>query len=105
MENLSRRSFLQKGSLAIGTAGVAAAAPGLLRPRRGAKAEGRAAEALASAAPRRSEAAVVENHHVETPIIARIRDVKTGEIDLFVGQRRVTIHDVETAGRLYRATR
>lgn len=104
MENLSRRSFLQKGSLVIGTAGVAAAAPSLLRSRRGAKPAGGAAEGPA-ATPARAEATAVGHGDVETPIVARVRDVRTGEIDLFVGQRRVTIRDTDTAARLYRATR
>ncbi len=105
MENMSRRSFMQKGSLVVGAAGVAAAAPGLLSKAREDKPAGRAAGSLAAAAPARSQAAVVEQRGADTPIVARVRDVRTGEIDIFVGQRRITIHDAETAGRLVDAAR
>jgi hypothetical protein len=38
-------------------------------------------------------------------LVAHIKNTKTGEISLFVGQREVTIHDRTIAARLVRATR
>jgi hypothetical protein len=96
MDNLSRRSFLKKGTLAVGTAGVAVAAPrlrGMVRPEPGGEhAEPDEPDPAAEAAS-------------EGPIVAHVRSVATGEIDLFVGERRVTVKDRATASRLYRATR
>jgi 3-hydroxyisobutyrate dehydrogenase-like beta-hydroxyacid dehydrogenase len=105
MKNMSRRSFLQKGSLAVGAAGVAAAAPGVLRAGRSAVHADKGSGAAAAAVPARAEIATVEPSRIDTPVVARVRDARTGEIDLFVGQRRVTIHDRETASRLINAAR
>jgi hypothetical protein len=38
-------------------------------------------------------------------IVALVKDARTGEISLFVGEREVTIHDRTVAARLVRATR
>jgi hypothetical protein len=38
-------------------------------------------------------------------LVAHVKNTKTGEISLFVGQREVTIHDRTIAARLVRATR
>jgi hypothetical protein len=34
-----------------------------------------------------------------------VKDSRTGEISLFIGQREVTLHDRKVAARLIRATR
>jgi hypothetical protein len=38
------------------------------------------------------------------PLVARIRDVRTGEMDLFFGEHEVTYKDPKLAARLYNAT-
>ena len=38
-------------------------------------------------------------------IVAHVRDVRSGEIEVFVGSRQVTIHDREVAVRLANAAR
>jgi hypothetical protein len=96
MDNLSRRSFLKKGSVAVGAAGVAVAAPGL----------GKVVREKASGEPTRAhEPDLPAEAASEGPLVAHVRDLATGEIDLFVGERRVTVKDRATASRLYRATR
>jgi len=38
-------------------------------------------------------------------LVARVKNARTGEINLFIGQREVTIHDRKVAARLIRAAR
>jgi hypothetical protein len=105
MENLSRRSFLQKGSVAAGAVGMAAALPTLARlPRTSPAAVNRKLE---SQSPARNTNAISAANRAdrEWPIVAHLRSLETGDIDVFVGDRRITLHDPATAGRLYQATR
>ena len=37
------------------------------------------------------------------PLVARIRDVRTGEMDLFFGEHEVTYRDPKLAARLFKA--
>lgn len=39
------------------------------------------------------------------PIVAHVRDVRTGEVDLFVGTRKVRFRDPQLAARLAEAAR
>lgn len=96
MDNLSRRSFLKTGTIAVGAAGAAIAAPGLRAAVR---------QDSASQDPETHEADLPADAAAEGPIVAHVRNLATGEIDLFVGERRVTVKDRATASRLYRATR
>jgi hypothetical protein len=104
MENLSRRSFLQKGSMAVGAAGVAVAAPTLGRAARSAGIAPAAGRLAAGGASEQSSPAGAEDGKADGPIVAHVRDIRSGEIDLFVGTRRVTVKDPTVAARLYRAT-
>jgi hypothetical protein len=38
-------------------------------------------------------------------LVARVKNARTGEINLYVGQKEVTIHDRKIAARLIRAAR
>jgi hypothetical protein len=38
-------------------------------------------------------------------LVARVKNARTGEINLFIGQKEVTIHDRRVAARLIRAAR
>jgi hypothetical protein len=38
-------------------------------------------------------------------LVAHVKNSRTGEISLFIGQREVTFHDRKVAARLVRATR
>lgn len=105
MQRLSRRSFLHKGSLAVGAVGAAAAVPsvGRLRRARGAAAAGQVPGAAVAAGAAGEEE--LEDARRKGPIVAHVRDVRRGEIEVFVGSRKVTLRDRATAARLYRATR
>lgn len=106
MENLSRRSFLQKGSLAVGAAGVMAVGPAI-----GGAAMRRAGLSLPAARPAPPATAGAHDEARPTgpreagPVVAHVRDLDRGEIDVFVGSRKVTVRDRAVAARLYRATR
>ena len=42
---------------------------------------------------------------VDEPLVARVVDVRTGEIDVFFGEEHVVLHDRTVAARLARAVR
>jgi len=106
MENLSRRSFLQKGTLAVGSVGVMAAAPALGKAKRAIAAG--TAPAFQHLGPTvvRDPAGTTESRTAaRQPIVAHVRDARSGVIDLYVGTRRVTITDRRIAAELARAVR
>jgi hypothetical protein len=38
------------------------------------------------------------------PLVAHVRDLATGEIDVFAGERQITYRDPHLAARLFKAT-
>jgi len=93
MSSLSRRAFLKRGSLAVTMAGVAATLPaGLLE-------SGETGAAASAPAELPEGAALTE------PIVAHVRDLATGNINLYVGTREVAVHDPHLAARLFNAAR
>jgi hypothetical protein len=93
---LSRRSAL-RGGAAAGIAGAAlvdADAPAL------------AAVAKPSAAHDAARGASAEpDAHAAEPVIAHVRNARTGEIDLFRGTSQTRLHDPALAAMLLRASR
>jgi hypothetical protein len=93
---ISRRSAL-RGGAAAGIAGAALVAVG--------------SPALAAARPARSTArdaapaGAAEAGHGAEPIIAHVRDARTGEIDVFRGTSQTRLHDPALAALLIRASR
>jgi TRAP-type mannitol/chloroaromatic compound transport system substrate-binding protein len=87
MNNLTRRTFMTRGSVGVAFAAAIAAAPG-------------AATVLRQSTP---SATWTLPAAFDEPLIAHIRDLNTGEIVLLVGTREVVHKDVELAGRLYAA--
>jgi len=92
----NRRDFLKTGSMAVVAAGVVTALPvlpavaGAIKP---------TARPAADPAPEGEVAPLTE------PLVARVRDVQTGEIDLFFGEQHVVYHDRSLAAALARAAR
>jgi hypothetical protein len=94
MSSLSRRAFLKRGSLAVTMAGVAATLPaGLLE----------AGETGAGAASASAE--LPEGAALTEPIVAHVRDLAAGDINLYVGTREVAVRDPHLAARLFNAAR
>ena len=88
MDDLDRRTFLMRGSLAAAAAGVAAALP-------------LGAEVLVGPAAGATEAD--ESVDMPEPVVAHVRNADTGEIALYVGRREVTVLDRGLASKLVRA--
>ncbi|MGP0029047.1 MAG: twin-arginine translocation signal domain-containing protein [Acidimicrobiales bacterium] len=94
MSPLNRRDFLKGGSMAVVAAGVASAMPMAL-------------PSLAGAATPRSAGSERGMSQPEgrlgQPLVAHVRDLHTGEIALFYGDREVTFRDSRLAAELHRA--
>jgi hypothetical protein len=88
VDDLDRRTFLMRTSLAAAAAGVAAVVP-----------IGAGALTSPASAAVEPEAPV----HMPDPVVAHVRDAATGEIALYVGDREVTVRDRRLASQLVRA--
>jgi hypothetical protein len=93
MGDLSRRTFLTRTGAAVAVAGVVTSVP------IAAKFASADADDLETAGALDTAASLSE------PIVAHVRNLKTGEISLFSGTRHVTVHDPRLAARLVRASR
>jgi hypothetical protein len=93
---LSRRSAL-RGGAAAGIAGAALVAAGT--PALAAAAKPAAAHDAARGAAAEPDA------HAAEPIIAHVRNARTGEIDVFRGTSQTRLHDPALAAMLIRASR
>ena len=98
MATLSRRAFLGRSSVALAAGGVVTAVPGLSSILQAAPADAPELEGAAS----EGEAAAAE---VSEPLIAHVKDLRTGEISFYEGQREVILKDRGLAARLYRISR
>lgn len=98
MNGLSRRMFLKRGSMAVAMAGVATSMPLLSEVASGPSAS-EASEVSSSASELPEGAQMTES------VIAHVRDLGTGEINLFVGQRQIVLNDPGLARALFQATR
>jgi len=94
MSGLSRRVLLTRGSLTMVAAGVASAMPAL-------PAMVTASEAEAPDA----QATVAETDSLAAPLIAQVKNLQTGEVSLFSGEREIAIIDRALAARLFNAAR
>jgi hypothetical protein len=92
---LSRRMFLQRGSMAVAMAGVATSMPLLSEVATGPGAS--EAATTASEAP--------EGFQMTEALVAHVRDVGSGDIHLFVGERQIMLKDPALARALFHATR
>jgi hypothetical protein len=94
MEEVTRRLFFKRAGAAAAVAAVATVAPVGL------------ANAVAGAETTKvPELQAHEDLTKDENLIAHVKDAKSGEISLLIGQKEVTIHDRQIATRLIRATR
>jgi hypothetical protein len=82
--------FLKRGSIAVAMAGMATSTPLLT---------GATSEATTEAA------ALPEGAQLTEPVVAHLRDLTTGEINVFVGNRQVVVNDPRLAHAIFRASR
>jgi hypothetical protein len=91
---LSRRLFLTRSSMTVVAAGVVSALPAL-------PAVVTAAESEAPAA----EGEVGEGASLTEPIFAQVKNLQTGEMSLYNGEREISILDRGLAARLFNAAK
>jgi hypothetical protein len=84
-----------RSSVAVASLGAAAALPGWVP----------ALSAAESEAPAADSAVAGEAGAMTEPVVAHIRDLSTGEIGLFSGEREVVVHDPVLANKLFNAIR
>jgi hypothetical protein len=94
VSGLSRRIFLAKSSLTVVAAGVVSAMPALPSMVSSAEAEAPAAEAE-----------VGEGEALTAPLVAQVKNLQTGEVSLFSGEREINILDKGLAARLFNAAK
>jgi len=95
MAEVSRRVFFKQAGAA---AAVAAVATGI--------AVGPMSNAVAGAeTPKEAAISPQDDLRAGEHLVAQVKNARTGEINLYIGQREVTIHDRKIAARLIRAAR
>ena len=92
----SRRSVLY-GAAGLAGAGLAATAIGTIA--------GPAAAAAATAAPRAHAGRAAGAHSPAEPVIVHVRDLKSGEMDVFAGESKTRLRDPGLAAKLAHAIR
>ncbi len=104
MDGLSRRRFLGGGAVAVVGAGLASAAPGFSSVLAPVEADIPAVDNSAVAVLPES-AALPEGATLDTPLVAHVKDLATGEIGVYFGTNEVTFRDPQLAARLFRTAR
>jgi hypothetical protein len=90
---VNRRDFLIRGSAAVAAVGAGTLVPGLPT----------SAGASETRDPSLNQETELPQGDEALPLVARIRDVRTGEIDLFFGEHEVAYRDPQLAARLFKA--
>ncbi len=96
MASLNRRQFLNRGTLAVAAAGVAVTVPGL---------SGLFEEDAPDLVPAAETGAEDAVPAMSDPVVARVTDAGSGEVQLFFGKNAVTVNDPQLVSRLVRAAR
>jgi hypothetical protein len=96
--SLSRRNFLRRGTFTAGAVAVASSVPGLSALVAGTTANAPAVETGVDDAGDDAGA-------LSEPLIAQVKDVTTGEMSLFQGDREVVVRIPELARSLLSAAR
>jgi hypothetical protein len=96
VSRLSRRTFLTRGSVVVAAGGAATAIPGLgsilqSTPAQATEADGALTDA---------EVGVADQNG---PLVARVCDVRSGEIRIYQGESQVVFKNPALVARLYRA--
>jgi hypothetical protein len=94
MPPLSRRLFITRSSLTVAAAGLVSALPAL--PAAVSDAEAEAPEV---------DSAVSNSEALVTPLVAHVKDLQTGEMSLYSGEREIVLHNPALAARLFNAAK
>ena len=95
---LSRRNFLRRGTFTAAAVAVASSVPGISTLVAGTAADAPAVDTGVSDAAGDSGA-------LTEPLVAQVKDLNTGEISLFQGEREVVVHSPGLARSLVSAAR
>jgi hypothetical protein len=96
--SLSRRNFLRRGTFTAAAVAVASSVPGISTLVAGTAADAPAVDTGVSDAAGESGA-------LTEPLVAQVKDLNTGEISLFQGEREVVVHAPGLARSLASAAR
>ena len=97
-EGLSRRNFLRRGAFTTAAVAVAGSVPGISTLIATTAADSPAVDTEVTDA--------AENTGPLTePLVAQVKDLSTGEISLFQGEREIVVHSPALARSLMSATR
>jgi hypothetical protein len=94
MTALSRRLFITRSSLTVAAAGLVSALPALPAAVNSAEAE----------APE-LESTVSDSEALAAPLVAHVKDLQTGEMSLYSGEREIVLHNPALAARLFNAAK
>jgi hypothetical protein len=89
MDKVTRKGFLGKTTLGVAAVGAMVAVPGL------------AEVGTAEAAPDFK----LDEHELAGPLVAHVRNLKSGEIAVYVGEREIVFHDRQFVKRLLNAAK
>jgi hypothetical protein len=92
----SRRTFLRRGTVTAAAVGVVTTVPGLSGLLLGAGSDAPAVDAGAGEAE-------ADAGELSQPLLAQIRDLRTGEISLLQGEREIVIRNPGVARTLFAA--
>jgi hypothetical protein len=95
----TRRAFLWRGSVAAGVAGAVATVPGL--PALLSTEAPEAADTASETAPLLPEEAA----SLTQPLVAHIRDLASGQMDLYIGDQQIAYTNRQLSAQLFRATK
>jgi hypothetical protein len=96
--SLSRRSFLHRGAFTAAAVAVAGSVPGLSGLVASTAPEAPAVDANVSAV-------ADDSGEMTEPLVAQVKDLTTGEISLFQGEREVVVRSPELARSLLSAAK
>ena len=95
---LSRRNFLRRGTFTAAAVAVASSVPGISTLVAGTASEAPAVDTGVSDA-------ASDGGALTEPLVAQVKDLSTGEISLFQGEREVVVHSTALARGLASAAR
>ena len=95
---LSRRNFLRRGTFTAAAVAVASSVPGISTLVAGTAADAPALDTGVSDA-------ADDSGDLTEPLVAQVKDLNTGEISLFQGEREVVVHSPALARTLASAAR
>jgi hypothetical protein len=94
MTAFTRRLFITRSSLTVAAAGLVTALPAL--PAAVSDAEAEAPEV---------DSTVSDSASLVTPLVAHVKDLQTGEMSLYSGEREIVLHNPALAARLFNAAK